>query len=184
MIPKPWCLSIKLEANSILGTKGLCGITSFCFFIARGMSLNKKNIFINKGIHHVVRHSPGWTLINDLLVICKWVQSLGCSLVTLGSAAERKILIHMVLQNTNPKTQQQSSPCGHREWAWTTVCIIPVFMQEKPSTNNQKWVLFFTHSDKVVAEGSFERERHLLRGEYFFHFSGKKKLEEILPPET
>lgn len=141
----------------------------FVIFIARGMFLNKNNIFMNKGIHHVVRHSPGRTLINDLLVSgeCKaWVVHLPHLDPSLrGKSSSIQSCKTQIL-----KTQWQNSLCYPREWAWSTACTIPVWMQKTPSTYNQKWVLFFIHSGKVAAESSFERERHLFRGEYFFQY--------------
>lgn len=122
------------------------------FLIARGMSLNKNIVFINKSIHHVVRHSPGWTLINDLLVSCEckaWA-------VTLGSYTGRKILIPTVLQNTN-----------HKNWAAKLTvlsqgkgldhCFYCSCLHEEKILNKQpKMSTFLIHSYKVVAEGSFE----------------------------
>lgn len=141
----------------------------FSLSIARGMSLNKTNIFINKGIHHVLRHSPGWTLINELLVSCE-CKAWDVHLSHLDPLLRGKSSSIQSCKTEILKTQGPNSPCYHREWAWTTLHIIPACMQKNPSTNNQKWVLCFIHSDEVVAEGSFERERHLFRGEYFFQY--------------
>lgn len=135
---------------------------------------------MNKGIPHMVRHSPGWTLINDLLVSgeCKaWVVHLShLDLSLREKSSSRQSCKTQIL-----KTQWPNSLCYLREWPWTTACIIPVWMQKKPSINNQKWVLFFIHSGKVVAEFFWMGETFIQRWIFFSVFLGSKfQVEEII----